>query len=306
MAKQNIYFMGFLANTNSSILRVKLGHNFKIEKVGRDEGIRLISNLENSSFFNMYKKLISRYRLGLESQFYIITNSFEVNLNVNSKGRIKSNPPKIYEFMNEFVQNYLYSTIKLMRLFKEGGISLPIEYLFYDKDNPKRIISLYKIPVVSLGRLNYILTPSEVSELQKFIQNTKLPFERSFLQLAFEAYELSYKTHNKMLSFLSLMSGLESLFNPGGGELKYRISRNTAVLLGKDKKDSKGIFFNVKTLYEKRSKTLHTGKTDIGQNDVLRLRHYVRGSIKEIYKINKNKNELLDILNSLGFGEKVK
>jgi len=87
--------------------------------------------------------------------------------------------------------------------------------------------------------------------------------------------------------------------------LRYRISRNTAVLLGKDKDDSERIFSEIRDLYDKRSKIVHTGKSGIiNDKDLLKLRYYVRGSIKEINKIGKNKNGLLDMLNSCGFGER--
>ena len=85
----------------------------------------------------------------------------------------------------------------------------------------------------------------------------------------------------------------------------YRISRNAAVLLGKDKEDSKTIFSEIKDLYDKRSKIVHTGNSNIiNEEDLLKLRHYVRESIKEIIKVDKNKDELLELLNSCGFGEK--
>lgn len=151
----------------------------------------------------------------------------------------------------------------------------------------------------------YKLENSEIPDLETFIQNTKLPFNESFLKLAFENFELSYGIQFTNLSFLSLMICLETLFNPGGGELKYRISRNTAVLLGKDYDETKLIFSDIKKFYNKRSKIVHTGKSNIvNKEDLLKLRYYVRESIKEISRIDKKKDELLDILNSCGYGEK--
>ena len=158
-----------------------------------------------------------------------------------------------------------------------------------------------------VSREPYHLESSELPDLQIFIQNTKLPFKQSFLQLAFENFELSYKIRNMNLSFVSLMISLETLLNPGEHELTYRISRNTAVLLGKDREESKQIFSEVKELYKKRSQIVHYGKSNIiKKGDLLKLRNYVRDSIKQIYKMGENKNEILDLLNSCGFGERVK
>lgn len=104
---------------------------------------------------------------------------------------------------------------------------------------------------------------------------------------------------------MSLIISLESLFNPGGQEAGYRVSRNAAVLLGKEKDEAKLIFSEIKDLYNKRSNIIHTGKSNIiNKEDLLKLRYYVREAIKEIVKTGKNKNELLEILNSSGFGER--
>jgi hypothetical protein len=191
-----------------------------------------------------------------------------------------------------------------MRLFKEGNICIPLKYYFrIDNKTPKRSMFETTSKYIGIGP-KYLLKNSEIPNLQKFIRNTKLPFKEPFLQLAFEIYELSYETHNEMLSFLSLMIGLETLFNPGGGELRYRISRNVAVFLGKEKKDSEKIQSEIKELYNKRSILVHNGKANIKPEDLLKSRYYLRESIKEIYEIGKNKDELLDMLNSCGFGER--
>ncbi|MCK4733760.1 MAG: hypothetical protein KAT65_15000 [Methanophagales archaeon] len=192
-----------------------------------------------------------------------------------------------------------------MRLFKEGNICMPLKYYYVIEGNIPKLVLAHYTGSDSLPEL-YTLESFEIPDLNRFIQKTKLPFKESFLQLAFENFELFYEIFNINLRFLSLMISLESLFNPGNQELGYRISRNAAVLLGKDKKDSQHIFGDIKDLYRKRSQIVHTGKSNIiSKEDLLLLRHYVRESIKEINKIGKSKNELLDLLNSCGFGERV-
>ena len=151
----------------------------------------------------------------------------------------------------------------------------------------------------------YTIKSSEMPELLEFIKNTKLPFTELYLRLAFDNFELSYEVGNTCLSFLALMVGLEALLNPGEQELTYRISRNAAVLLGKKDNNSKDIFDEIKKLYSKRSKIVHTGKSDIiNGEDLFKLRKYIRYSIKEINKIGKTGKELWDLLNSRGFSEK--
>lgn len=292
MTKKGIHFMGILANVDSSILKVKLDHGFKIENMSCDEGVELIHTLTKCDRFLIpiwLHPCIEITPHQLHDQLYFISNSFE----------------NIYKFQPEEVITYLIPTIKLMRLFKEGNISIPFRYYFrmYNK-TPKLIMFETTSKYIGIGP-KYTLKDSEIPDLQEFLQNTKLPFKEPFLKLAFENYELSYETHDVALRFLSLVVSLETLFYSGGGKVKAKISKNTATLLGKNEKNSKDISSKIKELYEKRCDIIHEGKTNIVKNeDLLNLRYYVRESIKEIYKIGKNKNDILDTLNSCGFGEK--
>ena len=152
-------------------------------------------------------------------------------------------------------------------------------------------------------RTLFQLSDDEYDQAEAFINNTKIPFQHSFLQLAFDSFELSYNTYNRGLAFLSLMISVEALFG-WGSELQYRISRNAAVLLGKDEDESQKIFEDMKKLYKKRSGIVHGGQNG-GKNseDFLRLRYYVRESIKSIYKLDLAQEDLLRILNESGFGQ---
>lgn len=299
-----IYFIGFLANTDSSILNVKLDHNFEIESMKENEGKELISILDNIKSREASKKLGMDFSClnTSERKLYVVRNSFEDKFEIDVEKRVAPFPPMFEEFHNDFVSDYLNSKIRLLRLFKEGNICMPLKYYYImnDTDTPKRFYRESTSLYLS-SEPRYKLEDSDISDLQRFIQK-KIPFKEPFLQLSFENFELSYNTHSMSLSFLSLMISLETLFNPGNSELKYRISRNAAVLLGNDKYPSDLIFKDVKKLYDKRSHLVHTGdKSKINMEDLLKLRNYVRESIKKIDDIGKNKDELLDILNSSGF-----
>jgi len=298
--------MGLLSNTDSSILNLKLDYGFEIHCVSEKEGVNFISILESHKSMNeIYKMLFIDFHCLSEKMLYHIGNSFECEIEMDERGNIMPFPSELVKFDINLVHGYLDPAIRLMRLFKEGNIGMPSDYFYFIENNtPKLFMSKFSGSYISSGEI-YALENSEIDNLQKFIQNTKLPFKESFLQLAFENYELSYQTQNINLSFLSLMISLETLFNPGLQELKYRISRNTAVLLGKDKDDSKRIFSELKDLYDKRSNIVHVGKSNIiNKENLLKIRGYVRESIKEINKIGKNKDNLLDMLNSCGFGER--
>jgi len=198
-----------------------------------------------------------------------------------------------------------------MRLFKAGHLFMPERYYFFEDDESPIYLVRTGKGKTAMGEdfmkgTTYSLEKSELQDLQIFIQSTKFPFLNPSLRLAHQNFEMAYSIYNKDLSFLVLMISMESLFNPGGeGELTYRISRNTAVLIGKDNDDSRTIFRKMKKLYGKRCDIVHKGKPDaVTEDDVKDLRDYVIRSIKEFYKIGENKDEIFERLNSSGFGDR--
>lgn len=198
----------------------------------------------------------------------------------------------------------LRDKIRLLRLFKEGNILMRFTLFYHlEGSEPKIIWSILEGPLADKTILK--LETNEIAEAQDFINKVKILFDKQFLQLAFDSFEFSYETHSCPLGFLSLMIALETLLNRDRYELRYRVSRNAAVFLGKDKLDSSRIFKEVKNLYDKRSKLVHTGSANkIGSDDVLTLRYYVREAIKEIQRIGRDKEGILDILNACGFGQR--
>ncbi len=299
--------MGLLTNTDSSILKVNLEHGFEIKEVSWDEGVNLIATLEKVPHMEVNWRLLCRDFHSSENKLFYIYKSFESD--ITKEGNVTKHYPEIWEFEHNYVNGYLKPVIRLMRLFKEGNILMPVQYYYFIDNNIPRpyiiqgTIDLYNGSLDSV----YTVENSEIIDLQRFIQHTKLPFNESFLQLAFENFELSYHIYNLNLSFLSLMISLETLFHPDDrDELSYRISRNAAVLLGNDKEDSETVYNKIRDLYGNRSKIVHSGKSNINMDNVLKLRCYVRESIKKIYNIGMPKDELLKILHSSGFCQKQK
>ena len=310
--------MGILSNVDSSILKVNFDHGFKVEgrldsgqlqvrtndypndTLNYKEVAHLIYHLEGLPLVEVYKKLdpdLSCLNVS-EKKIYVITNSLEID--IMNDNEISTEVEKF----NESVHGYLYPMLQLMRLFKEGNISMPwIYYYSIDNDGTPRPYKRIMMPLRVL-KGPYTLEGPEIRKLSKFFKNIKLPFTEPSLQIAFENFELSYRISDINLSFLTLMISLEALLNPGNQELTYKVSRNTAVLLGGKEDDSKNIFLKVKKLYDKRSKFVHGDKTNIIKSENLLLRYYIRESIKEINKIGKTGKELWDLLNSRGFSKK--
>jgi len=303
MSNNKIFFIGLLANTDSSILNVELDYGFEIKYMPEKEFFDFFSNLEGIPYTEVSKKLFIDFPCldSSEKKLYFISNSFDENFEMNEYRNPFPPFSKTANF-DSLVIGYLNPLIQMMRLYKEGNICMPLKYYYIIEDKTPKILRHGSTGLFISREQIFTLEDSEIPNLIRFIQKTKFPFEEPFLQLAFANFELSYQTHDINLSFLSLTLSLETLFNPGGTELTYRISRNIAVLLGNEKNNSETIFSEIKDLYSKRSRIVHSGKSNvINKEDLLKLRCYVRESIKKIDNMGKTKKELLDLLHSSGF-----
>jgi len=306
MPIQKVHFRGLLANVDSSIVRVKLDHGFNIEEIKEKDEIDRISLLEKRPYDEVFRDLCLFYNsMSPELKIYIISNSFKCDVEMNEREGLKQPSNEFNRFYKEAHLEYLNSVLKLMRLFKEGNVSMPSYYYFtIDGDIPQRIIGVKTDPMIFDDKFK--LTDSEIIDLQTFIKVTKLPFQYPYLNLALKNYDISYHYADDYdLSFLLLMISLEGLFNPGTEQIAYSISRNIAVLLGEDKDHSESIFQETKNLYKKRNKIVHGNQSNIITiEELAKLRQLVRESIKEIHRINIGRDELLKLLTSCGFGNR--
>lgn len=304
MEKKDIHFIGFLANVDDSILKLDLGHPFKIEKKSQEIPVSFLRHIRQH-----YGTESDDGILAVEDQVSGIVHNqsfFYYCVTANNVELFESTPQGGVVIRPDALKGIFYplrDKVRLLRLFKEGNILMRFS-LFYHLEGtePKIIWSILEGPLVD--RVIFKLNSNEVEQLQDFINKVKMPFEKN-LQLAFESFELSYENHSGAMNFLSLMIAMEVMLNRGGNELRYTISRNAAVLLGKDKGDSEHVFEEIRDLYDKRSSLVHRGFTsEINSKDVLRLRHYVREAIKEMQSVGKDPEEIRDILNTCGFGQR--
>jgi hypothetical protein len=297
MSKRQIHFLGFLANVDDSIVKLNFGEGFRTEKMLQRETGPFLQKID---FY--YKTEGQPYILsGALPDCYCIINDGIDEYESTPQGGVVAKWGRL-----EKVHTLLSNKIKLLRLYKKGDIFLRFSFLYFkDKIKPSIFETVRENPLG--GRTIFSLKNHEIPEAQNLVNIIKIPFQYDFLQLAFDSFNLSYETNIPNLLFLSLMMSMEALFNPGSSEIAFQISRNAAVLLGKDKNDAEQIFKNMKKLYGKRSNIVHGSKTKenkkISKEDIIGLREYVRQSIKEIYFIGKDKDEVIDILNSCGFGQ---
>jgi hypothetical protein len=304
VGKKDIHFIGFLANVDDSILKLNLGQPFTIEKKSQDKVTAFQRHICSHWGTSAELQVLAVEEHGNDFvrdqsfHFYCVTARNVESFDSTSQGGVVICPDAL-----ERIFYSLRDKVRLLRLFKEGNILMRFSLFYHlEGSEPKIIWSILEGPLFDMTLFK--LEDDEVVQSQDFLNKVKMPFEKK-LQLAFESFELSYESHSAALNFLSLMIAMEVMFNRGKDELRYTISRNAAVLLGKDKDDSERIFKEVRGLYDKRSKLVHEGSAnEVNPRDLLILRHYVREAIKEMQSIGRDPKEIRDILNICGFGQR--
>ena len=306
-----IKYLGLLSNVDSSILKVKFKHGFKVESISYEDGIDFLHSIEGISNDSwkaqnfLFEKIFSDYRCynSNEKKMYFIKNTIKCKKLEDNKKLLLRDSKELTYFHNNIINGYLRNTLRLMRLYNGGDIRTPRNYYYIEDELPSKS-GYFTIRYVS-DEL-FTIQEKDLQNLHEFLNETNLPFTHGYVNLALHNYEQSYETDSPILSILLSIIGLEVLFNPSDSEISHRVARNTAVLLGKDKDESEIIFNDVRNLYGKRSKLIHTGKSNnITENDLIKSRCYLRKSIKKINKINITKKELLNLLNVLGFRDKI-
>ena len=305
---KKVFFIGFLANVDESILKLKLDYGFKIESMLLTEGCKLIQELDNINnkwSVDSLRDLVLKFRCGdhIGKRLYYITNSFTCSHDINHGGF-----EEILDWDQKNIHPYLKKILRIIRLFKSGNICMPLDYHYQLGENNRKITilkSVHNSPVVN--ELYHL----EAEDISLFMCGTDLHFKNQILEVALENFELSYSITHKELRFLCLMISLEVLFNPHSQtELTYQISRSAAIIIGNNKGERTIIFNEIKRLYGLRSGLFHTGKsTKLCDADSVKLGLWIRQSIKKLHIImnqtGKERDAILDELSCVGFDDTI-
>jgi hypothetical protein len=305
MDSQKLHFFAPLGNVDDSISKLKLKQGFQIDSMSYDGGCTFISQLEKFPQENIgqWRHIQTVFPQG---RLFFIKNSFDFDLPKDEKG-YPVFTHELYKFSYDLVDKNIDIPLRLLRLYKEGNVHLPCWYIYSLNNEIPSVILASGTPIPQSQDL-FHLDDSEIKNVQEFLETTKIPFNFDYLKLAHDNYELSYTVHDSSLSFLSLMIALEVLFTPGQGRsISKTISRNIAFLLGNSIDEIRIIKKEIRDLYTKRSDLVHSGKiiwAFIGEDDDLsKIRKYVRESLKKIILLNLPKDDLLDLLEAKSDGK---
>jgi len=292
----------FLQNVDDSITKLKLKHELSIVSLHQSDAYEFVKNLERCPIEMVGRKIIDSHIYNYETKkIYFIERELE-DLNDQDivDGKILTIAGK---FQQAIIFPYLEPLLTALRLFKEGDIAYWNDYIyeinkigtFFSSFSPKNRIFGYK---------TYSLLPDEIEHCIRFINDFVMP-EKEYLKLAIEQFNNSYIAVSLESAFLNLMMSLEALYTKSNQELSFRLARNCAIILGTNYENSQMIFRDIKELYNKRNKLIH-GKSkqrEITQEDVHKCSNYVRSSLKKFIELKEGHDELLNKLDTLGFGQ---
>jgi len=299
-----VFYFGLLGNVNPSIQQICLHEGLRIEKWSKQKILDFLNQVIAIDPIDAEDRYEDVYGCGAKKTAYVITGSLESDT-IPIQAEVE-NAVSFFLRSHEFYESYssiLENKIHLLRLCSKGDIRLSIScYYRIDESGDKELIQANQV-TTSLRNWVFHVSPNEAEYFNDFISTTEIHLQPEYIQLAYENFLLSYDVLDDRLTFLSLMIALETLFNDGTSEIRYRISRGVAVLLGRTIKQSEAIFKDVKRLYNKRSVLVHTGDPrKIRPIDVLDLQNYVRDSLRLLIGYRIPKNLLTQMLTEEGFG----
>ena len=244
-------------------------NNFPFSKDGQSESIK--KNIEYEFLFDKSKRFVIKTDDKYPMHSIHKTFSF-LKVLFPSSLKIEYFVDGIYN-ENNFVTTYYHNT--------DLNDSSKEDYLHFDE---------LKIPLIN-----------------DFIVNTFSDFYKiGYIENSIKNYIGSFDASHKHFRFLSLCICLECLINETS-ELLYRISRGCSIICGEDKEKANLIFFNIKKIYNLRSKIVHGSDFDWEKLDnyLVYLECLVSKIIVEllIHKIDNSKT-INTMLTELGFGQK--
>lgn len=301
-------YLALLGNVNESILYIDLGNGFQIEQMGLGDFAQRCE--DEFGIANVWPKIDFAWGC-VHDSFYRPEYVYIIRKSLVDYPVYTGDPSDIdahnlfwdlkHHYQDE-VSGYLEEKIRKLRLIKEGSIRISVEFYYRDEDGFKELDSSSESNLSCEHRL-YDLTSYEVNLANKFLADLSLVKMPKYLKFALSNFEQSYQVPYKEFEFLSLMIALEALLNDGKTELRLRVSRGCAVLLGDTFESSRQIFKSVRDLYDKRSLLVHTGdSTKVTDLDVLNMKDIVRRSLKKALELNLPKQELSSLLMESGFG----
>lgn len=302
-------YFAILGNVDATILEINLGDGFTIEQIEIGELASLCE--DEFGIADVWPKIDFEWGCVPERTFYRPNYAYVIKKTLvdypvfdGDQKDIEARKP-FWDLEHKYqsnVSDYLEDKVRKLRLLKEGSIRISIEFYYSYEDDYLDLDSSTEHTLSCEHRLYTLTTDETYCANQLLTQDfsTKIP---KYLQFALSNFEQSYQVAHKEFEFLSLMIALEALLNDGKTELRLRIARGCAILLGETLEESREVFKLARDLYDKRSVLVHTGdRNKIADGDVLLMKDLVRRALKKALELKLSKQDFSSLLMESGFG----
>jgi hypothetical protein len=218
-----IGFIAPVANVDSSILKLSLKNGFNFTQLDQQAAQNLLALGEMSIPWSAGRKFFLDYPfLNFQDKWvYFVQTAFQVQPLTEGQEFWSVRFAEIARFENQYVKSYLFPTIRKLKLIAKGNPDAPFWYYFGVRDGKPSMLSGGARGGVPTSRDLMHLSDEQIQGAPTFFDKVELPFARSYLELAFENYELAYQAPSDSLAFVTLVTSLETLLVQGSSELSY-------------------------------------------------------------------------------------
>jgi hypothetical protein len=284
-----------LSNARGHFRSLELGGPFRVERWPRSRMEKLWRKLSG----------LPSFEIAVQAEhLYVASRDVKTCHVVVASVEAPGEGPEIeaYRFLDDLTQQ-LRERSTLVSLFLSAHVE-PAAAFWHAIQDEKPTLFCGESVLHSIADAPGTLSVSEASKLNTFLKDTALPLKREYIQLALDHWEESLRANSKKTELLSLVTAIEALFNVGHTDIKYRVSRSMAVLLGDDTEESERVYDVVREAYDVRSQLVHTGKSKgIDKVWCWMLRRHVRDAIVRHIELDQKKEVLAERFTRLGFGQ---
>jgi hypothetical protein len=308
---EHIQYLALLGNVDRSILHVSLGDGFVLAAWPTDRFVSFYEKMHGSAEHDILFKVEEEWgcsggRKYRPKSVYVV----EKNLPNFPIEMVSSQPQP--ERMSELFRRMAYEKeqselladkVRKLRLCAPGAIKVCVEFFYSVEAEELEMQASTEESLHCTNRL-FKIRKADLPKIQELMEQPPLSYAQKYIAFALDNYNQSYRVAQTHLEFLTLMLALEAIFNDGKQELRNKVSRGCAVLIGRNKDESRRVFKGVRDLYDKRSVLVHTGDTSkVRECDVEELHAFVRQGLVRALALDLPKDKFTAILQEAGFGQ---
>lgn len=287
-----------IANAHGSFRSISLPAPFKVERWDHGKIVKLWRQLA----------WIRKFETELHVEnLHVVPRGYETGHVVTGKieAKIFLEAPRSVKATELFYgkEQVLRDRLRLVGLCLCGQPTLAASY-WYTIEEGKPELAYGGMAQESIRRFPVTPNQNSIRSINDFASGHSLPLIPDYLQTALEHWEEAMRAQQTHIEFFSLMVALETLFNVGAQDVRYRVSRSVAVLLGRNLESADYIFESVKQAYDVRSKLVHTGRPKgLEKVWMWHLRTIVQEAIVKMLQLGLPKEKISEQLTRLGFGQ---